>query len=95
MKYKSIVDELKESGYITGRSTDICVPATPDVFKGDEYFVNDEPSDHENVAISCDPQYYDKISPFNLLNGPFSLFDRCLNGKSMINHVLDYGRLFY
>jgi len=41
-----------------------------------------------------DPHYLVPEAPCDSLQGPFSIFRRCLYGKDVFEHVLDYGQKF-
>ena len=80
--YKNDIDSLKyfkESGYITGQVSDIC-----------EKNINNKniiDFDHENFVMSCDPNYF--------LKKEFSSYERCLYGKPISEHMINYATQFW
>ena len=51
--------------------------------------------DHENVAMFCDANYYNRDNPYPLLQGGFAAIRRCLYGKDTFEYVLEYGKKFW
>ena len=80
--YKDNIDSLKyfkESGYITGQVSDLC-----------EKNMNNKnifDFDHENFVMSCDPNYF--------LKKEFSTYERCLYGKPISEHMINYTSQFW
>ena len=80
--YKNDIDSLKyfkESGYITGQVSDIC-----------EKNINNKniiDFDHENFVMSCDPNYF--------LKKEFSSYEKCLYGKPISEHMINYATQFW
>ena len=102
-KNMHILSFLKNNGYITGQSANICskeffsdhLEREINFYKNtkiDEY-------DHENVAMFCDPFYFDDSNEENSdtknVKGINSAFKRCLYGKNSFEYVLDYGYQFW
>ena len=102
-KNMHILPFLKNNGYITGQSANICskeffsdhLEREINFFKNtkiDEY-------DHENVAMFCDPFYFDDSNEENSdtknVKGITSAIKRCLYGKNSFEYVLDYGYQFW
>ena len=87
---------LKKNGYITGQSLNLC---SKEVFAVERHYnvldVNFSFFDHENIAMFCDPNYYDRNNPYTLHRGPFSIIRRCLYGKDTFEYVLEYGKKFW
>ena len=95
-----IISLLKEKGYITGQSANIC---------SKEFYLNDfeietnffkktliEEYDHENIAMFCDPFYFDyKTSNRKNIKGINSSIKSCLYGKNSFEYVLEYGYQFW
>lgn len=57
--------------------------------------VVDNKWDHEGVAYSADPNYFDPDDRYGPLNGPFSSVRRCLYGKDVNEYTIEYGRQFW
>jgi len=89
----TFVKTYKEKGFITGHSSDFCQMNPLDIGKVGK--IRDIPFDHEAVSIACEPHYHDPISPYGIFKGPYSSMRRCLYGKDMYEHVLDYGNQFW
>jgi len=90
---ETFVKTFKEQGFITGHSSDFCQMNPLDI--GRAKYIRDIPFDHEAVSIACEPHYHDPISPYGLFKGPYSAQRRCLYGKDMYEHVIDYGNQFW
>ena len=91
-----IIYYLKNYGYITAQSSNLC---SKEVFAVESHYnvmdVNFSNFDHENIAMFCDPNYYDRNNPYTLHRGPFSIIRRCLYGKDTFEYVLEYGKKFW
>ena len=99
-----ILTHLKKNGFITAQSANICSKEFISFQNSiDEY--NDfyesltkiEEYDHENIALFCDPNYYEDEIYKKTTNtkGIDSTFRRCLYGKDSFEYVLKYGKLFW
>jgi len=86
---------LKEAGYITGRSVNLCDTSLLFIDKDLMEYIYDVPFDHEGSPFSCDPSFYDPDSPLGLWQGPFANVRRCLYGKDTFEYVIDYGEKFW
>ena len=86
----------KENGYITGHTYEHCSHA----------LYNDEKNigsknvksyfwDHENIAMFCDPNYYDKKFASAYNRGPSSFLKRIFYGKQPIEYELEYFKQFW
>ena len=91
----NIIKYLKERGYITGQSSNLC---SKELFVTMNNCLNNvefSDYDHENVAMFCDPNYYDRNNPYPAFSGPFSVLRRCLYKKDSYEYVLEYGKKFW
>ena len=81
----------KENGYITGHTYEHCSHALYNDEKniGSKY-VKSYFWDHENVAMFCDPNYYDKKFASAYNRGPSSFLKRIFYGKQPIEYELEY-----
>jgi hypothetical protein len=86
---------MKSQGYITGQSTNLC---SKELFVTMNNCLNEvefSDFDHENVAMFCDPNYYDRTNPYPVFSGPFSVIRRCLYQRDTYEYVLEYGKQFW
>eukprot|EP00347_Sterkiella_histriomuscorum_P016893 403351446 len=93
-KLESIIEYLKNQGFITGYVSNIC---ETNIFLQDDFFeqyVKNTPADHENIATACDPHLFDYIRGTQQFSGHFSIFRRCIYGKDSHNYVFDYAKEF-
>ena len=91
----SIIKYIKQRGYITGQSSNLC---SKELFVTMNNCLNNvefSDFDHENVAMFCDPNYYDRTNPYPAFSGPFSSLRRCLYKKDTYEYVLEYGKQFW
>lgn len=91
----SIIKYLKSQGYITGQSLNLC---SKELFVTMNNCLNNvefSDFDHENVAMFCDPNYYDRTNPYPAFSGSFSVIRRCLYKKDTYEYVLEYGKQFW
>ena len=91
----SLIKYMKKQGYITGQSTNLC---SKELFVTMNNCLNNvefSDFDHENVAMFCDPNYYDRTNPYPVFSGPFSVIRRCLYQKDTYEYVLEYGKQFW
>lgn len=91
----SILKYIKKKGYITGHANNICTRQLYDI--EDNYTENVEYDnfDHENIAMMCDPNFYNPESRFTPYMGPYSIRRRCLYGKDTFEYVIEYGEKFW
>ena len=90
-----IIKHMKERGYITGQSINLC---SRELFVTMNNCLNNvefSDFDHENVAMFCDANYYNRDYPYPLLQGGFSALRRCLYGRDTFEYVLEYGQKFW
>ena len=98
-----ILSLLKNSGYITGQSANICSKEffSYDLEEEENFFGSTkiEEYDHENIAMFCDPFYFDDTEDNKLnrknVKGINSSLKRCLYGKNSFEYVLEYGFQFW
>ena len=91
----SIIKYFKQRGYITGQSSNLC---SKELFVTMNNCLNNvefSDYDHENVAMFCDPNYYDRKNPYPAFSGPFSVLRRCLYKKDSYEYILEYGKQFW
>ena len=95
---------FKENGFITGHIVDMCskeqynirhTKHSMDELDEREY----EEWDHENVAFLCDNNFKNDINP-NLygrtsVRGSFSSMEKCLYGKTVSEHMINYATQFW
>ena len=99
-KNTHILSLLKENGYITGQSANICSKEfySYEFEKESKFFQKTiiEEYDHENIAMFCDPFYFDdkNINRKNV-KGINSSIKSCLYGKNSFEYVLEYGYQFW
>ena len=91
-----VIEKFKKQGYITGQSLNLC---SREVFAVEKHYhvskIVWSDFDHENVAMFCDPNYYNRKDPYPLNRGPFSILRRCLYGKDTYEYVFEYAEQFW
>ena len=90
-----IIKYMKKRGYITGQSINLCSRELFVTINNCLNKVEFSDFDHENVAMFCDANYYNRDNPYPLLQGGFSVLRRCLYGKDSFQYVLEYGQKFW
>ena len=90
-----IIKYMKKRGYITGQSINLCSRELFVTMNNCLNKVEFSDFDHENVAMFCDANYYNRDNPYPLLQGGFSVLRRCLYGKDSFQYVLEYGQKFW
>ena len=90
----NLVKYFKEQGFVTGHTGTTC---------GKEIFsinallqsqkLDFDAWDHENVALYCDPNFYDP--EYSLTRGVASILQRCLYGKSAFEYMIEYTKQFW
>ena len=91
----SLIKYMKSQGYITGQSINLC---SKELFVTMNNCLNEvefSDFDHENVAMFCDPNYYDRTNPYPVFSGPFSIIRKCLYQKDTYEYVIEYGKQFW
>ena len=91
----SILKHIKKKGFITGHSNNICTRQLYDI--EDNYTENIEYDsfDHENIAMMCDPNFYNPENRFTPYMGPYSIRRRCLYGRDTFEYIIEYGEKFW
>ena len=90
-----IIKYMKERGFITGQSINLCSRELFVTMNNCLNKVEFSDFDHENVAMFCDANYYNRDYPYPLLQGGFSAIRRCLYGRDTYEYVLEYGQKFW
>ena len=90
----NVVKFYKKQGYITGHTGTTC---------GKEIFsvngllqsqhLDYDNWDHENIALFCDPNFFDARYPVN--KGVASVLKRCLYGKYGFEYMIEYTKQFW
>ena len=91
----SILKLIKKKGYITAQANNICTRQLYDIEDNYTQNISYENFDHENIAMFCDPNYYNPENRFTPYMGPYSIRRRCLYGKDTFEYVLEYGEKFW
>lgn len=89
--HKNILSHLKQNGFITAQSSNICSKYLSNFYVSS---LNEE-FDHENIGMFCDPNYFITNQKNYNIKGAFSSFRRCLYGKDSYEYVFNYGKLFW
>ena len=90
-----IIKYMKKRGFITGQSINLCSRELFVTMNNCLNKVEFSDFDHENVAMFCDANYYNRDYPYPLLQGGFSAIRRCLYGRDTYEYVLEYGQKFW
>ena len=99
-----ILSNLKKNGYVCGQSANICSKEfySYDLEKETNYFKTTkiEEYDHENIAMFCDPFYFDDSEDTTnsfrkYVKGVNSSIKRCMYGKNSFEYILEYGYQFW
>ena len=90
---KSIITLLKNKGFITAQSINMCTKEFYDIEKGD-FNLPYENYDHENYGLFCDPNIFEPNNYFGPFKGPYSFKKKCLYGKDTFEYVIEYGKKF-
>ena len=93
----NIVKHLKDNGYITGNSGNLC---SKEPFEIDiqEYRIRGiiwDEYDHENIAMFCDPNYSSEDSPYPIFSGPYGILRKCLYGLDSFKYLIEFGKQFW
>ena len=90
----NVVKFFKNQGYVTGHTGTTC---------GKEIFsvngllqsqhLDYDNWDHENIALFCDPNFFDARYPVN--KGVASVLKRCLYGKYGFEYMMEYTKQFW
>ena len=90
-----ILKFMKERGFVTGQSINLCSRELFVTMNNCLNKVEFSDFDHENVAMFCDANYYNRDRPYPFLQGGFSIIRRCLYGRDAFEYVLEYGTKFW
>lgn len=89
--HRNILSHLKQNGFITAQSSNICSKYLSDFY----IKTLNEEFDHENIGMFCDPNYFITNQKNYNIKGTSSSFRRCLYGKDSYEYVFNYGKLFW
>jgi len=93
----NIVKYLKENGYVTAQSQNMC---SKESFEYDPQYIEEnylelDEFDHENIAMFCDPNYEEIDNKSPITTGPYGILRRCLTGKDSFEYMIEYGKQFW
>lgn len=86
-----ILSHLKNNGFITAQSANICSKH----LSGSYFNSFKDEFDHENIAMFCDPNYSIVDPKKKYIKGIHSSLKRCLFGRDTFEYVFDYGKMFW
>jgi len=75
---------IKKNGFMICHPNNICARRLHDVgnnYKGNIEYTN---FDYENVAMKCDPNFYNPKNRFYIIYGSYSIGRRCLYGRDIL-----------
>ena len=81
---------LKEKGYITAGTHNSCNRELLNFSGRLSRKLNFIDYDHENFAMFCDPNFFEKRKPWTLLQGRNSIVRRCLYNKDTFEYCFEY-----
>ena len=81
---------LKEKGYITAGTHNSCNRELLNFSRKLSRKLNFIDYDHENFAMFCDPNFFEKRKPWTLLQGRNSIIRRCLYNKDTFEYCFEY-----
>ena len=87
----SIVKDLKNLGYITCNSQDICHKELMGIRDLENYTYVE--FDHEYASPNCDPNIY--TFGYGFFGGENGILRKCLYGKENIEHTFEYSKQFW
>ena len=93
----NIVKYLKENGYVTAQSQNMC---SKESFEYDPQYIEEnylelDEFDHENIAMFCDPNYEEIDNKSPITTGPYGILRRCITGKDSFEYMIEYGKQFW
>jgi hypothetical protein len=91
----NIIKYFHDHGFISAQSNNICSRELYDIEPGYIENLKWESFDHENIALFCDPNFFNPENPFTPYMGPYSVRKRCLYGRNTYEYVIDYGEKFW
>ena len=95
--YVYILKYLKENGYVTGNSGNLCAKESfpYNIQDSSNYNLILDEYDHENIAMFCEPNYSSDDNPYPLFSGPYAVIRKCLFGLDVFSYLLDFGNQFW
>ena len=85
-----IWNRYRRAGYVTAAVLNDCTDLTYDVLHASDARHS---ADYEFVAPFCDPEY-DARGQWTNMVGPYSMRRRCIAGRHVHDHAIDYARSF-
>ena len=89
------IREYKKNGFITAQSLGSCSKESFLFQDRFHRYLQHENYDHENIAMFCDPSFFNRKAPYSILRGEYSMLRRCLYGRDVFEYVLEYGNIFW
>ena len=90
----NFVKYYKQQGFVTGHTGTTC---GKEIFSVNNLLLSQELDydmwDHENIAMFCDPNFFDYRYPIN--RGVASVLKRCLYGKYAFEYMIEYTKQFW
>ena len=86
-----ILSHLKQNGYVTAQSANICSKK----LSSNYYNLFQDEFDYENIAMFCDPNYFITNQKISNIKGRHSSLIRCMYGKNTFEYILEYGKIFW
>ncbi len=93
----SIIQHLKNSGFITADSGNHCSKTYLDIqkiFYENYTYFKFEDCDYQIFNLYCDPNYMDPKMYYSNLKGPYSIIRKCLYGKDTFEYEFEFGKKF-
>ena len=93
----NIIKYLKENGYITGNSGNLCSKESFELNYDDYngFRLDLDEYDHENIAMFCDPNFSSDDTPYPIFSGPYGILRKCLYGLDTFQYLIEFGNQFW
>lgn len=89
------IREYKQNGFITAQSLGSCSKESFLFSNHYNLYLQHENYDHENIAMFCDPSFFNRNDPYSIISGEYSMLRRCLYGRDVYEYVLEYGSIIW
>lgn len=92
-----LVKYFNDNGFITGQALNYCGNEIYSIDSGFSHSLDWENSafDHEFFGLFCDLNFSSKENSYSIINGVNSINTRCIYGKTLLEHSLEYTKQFF
>jgi len=86
---------FKSRGYITGSTENMCSREFVNLYTGNMSELKWDNYDHDFTGFFCDPNFSIRENTYSLIDGPYSVRQKCLYSKQTYDYSIEYAKQFF